>query len=86
MEKYYKLVNDLNLENNMETYKRYERLCLEHIEDYELCKRLMKQKDYVKSIKKLQKKYNMCENGVTNINLINKINNDFYIRKIKKKD
>lgn len=74
MEKYYKLVNDLNLENNIETYKRYERLCLEHIEDYELCKRLMKQKDYVKSIKKLQKKYNMCENGVMNLQLIEKLN------------
>lgn len=79
MEKYYKLVNDLNLENNMETYKRYERLCLEHIEDYELCKRLMKQKDYVKSIKKLQKKYNMCENGVMNLILINKINETYYL-------
>lgn len=86
MNKYLTLINELNLENNTETYKRYDRLGLEYIEDYELCKRLFKQKDYIKSIKRLQKKYKMVENGVTNINLINKINNDFYIRKIKKQD
>lgn len=79
MEKYYKLVNDLNLENNIEVYKRYNRLCLEHINDYELCKRLLKQKDYIKSIKRLQKKYNMVENGVMNILLINKINETYYL-------
>lgn len=86
MDKYLTLINELNLENNIDTYKRYERLCLEHIEDYELCKRLLKQKDYIKSIKRLQKKYNMIDNGVMNLQLINKINNDFYIRKIKKQD
>lgn len=79
MDKYLTLINELNLENNIETYKRYDRLCLEHIEDYELCKRLMKQKDYVKSIKKLQKKYNMYQNGVTNISLINKINETYHL-------
>ena len=79
MDKYLTLINDLNLENNIEVYKRYKRLCLEHINDYELCKRLLKQKDYIKSIKRLQKKYNMVENGVTNINLINKINETYYL-------
>lgn len=79
MDKYYKLVNDLKLDITQETYRRYERLNLEHINDYELCKKLMKQKDYIKSIKKLQKKYNMLENGVANINLINKINEEFIL-------
>ena len=79
MDKYLTLINDLNLENNIEVYKRYDRLCLEHINDYELCKRLLKQKDYIKSIKRLQKKYNMVENGVMNILLINKINETYYL-------
>ena len=77
MDKYNKLINDLNLENNIDTYKRYKRLCLEHINDYELCKRLLKQKDYIKSIKRLQKKYNMVENGVVNLILINKMNETY---------
>lgn len=77
MNKYNKLINDLNLENNIDTYKRYERLCLEHINDYELCKRLLKQKDYIKSIKRLQKKYNMNDNGVMNLQLINKMNETY---------
>lgn len=79
MDKYLTLINELNLENNIEVYKRYKRLCLEHINDYELCKRLLKQKDYIKSIKRLQKKYNMVENGVMNILLINKINETYYL-------
>ena len=79
MDKYLTLINDLNLENNIEVYKRYYRLCLEHINDYELCKRLLKQKDYIKSIKRLQKKYNMVENGVMNLLLINKINETYYL-------
>ena len=79
MDKYLTLINELNLENNIEVYKRYDRLCLEHINDYELCKRLLKQKDYIKSIKRLQKKYNMVENGVMNILLINKINETYYL-------
>lgn len=79
MDKYLTLINDLNLENNIEVYKRYDRLCLEHINDYELCKRLLKQKDYIKSIKRLQKKYNMVENGVINLLLINKINETYYL-------
>lgn len=79
MDKYLTLINELNLENNIEVYKRYERLCLEHINDYELCKRLLKQKDYIKSIKRLQKKYNMVENGVMNLILINKINETYYL-------
>lgn len=79
MDKYLTLINDLNLENNIDTYKRYDRLCLEHINDYELCKRLLKQKDYIKSIKRLQKKYNMVENGVVNLLLINKINETYYL-------
>ena len=77
MNKYLTLINDLNLENNIETYKRYKRLCLEYIEEYEFCKRLMKQKDYIKSIKRLQKKYNMYETGVMNLILINKINETY---------
>lgn len=81
MDKYLTLINELNLENNIEVYKRYKRLCLEHINDYELCKRLLKQKDYIKSIKRLQKKYNMVENGVINLLLINKINNNFLLKK-----
>lgn len=79
MDKYLTLINELNLENNIEVYKRYDRLCLEHINDYELCKRLLKQKDYIKSIKRLQKKYNMVENGVINLILINKINETYYL-------
>lgn len=79
MDKYLTLINELNLENNIEVYKRYKRLCLEHINDYELCKRLLKQKDYIKSIKRLQKKYNMVENGVVNILLINKMNETYYL-------
>lgn len=79
MDKYLTLINELNLENNIDTYKRYDRLCLEHINDYELCKRLLKQKDYIKSIKRLQKKYNMVENGVINLLLINKINETYYL-------
>lgn len=77
MDKYLTLINELNLENNIEVYKRYERLCLEHINDYELCKRLLKQKDYIKSIKRLQKKYNMIDNGVMNLQLINKMNESY---------
>lgn len=77
MDKYLTLINDLNLENNIDTYKRYKRLCLEHINDYELCKRLLKQKDYIKSIKRLQKKYNMVENGVMNLIMINKMNETY---------
>ena len=77
MDKYNKLINDLNLENNIDTYKRYKRLCLEHINDYELCKRLLKQKDYIKSIKRLQKKYNMVETGLINLILINKMNETY---------
>lgn len=77
MDKYLTLINELNLENNIDTYKRYERLCLEHINDYELCKRLLKQKDYIKSIKRLQKKYNMIDNGVMNLQLINKMNESY---------
>lgn len=79
MDKYLTLINELNLENNIEVYKRYDRLCLEHINDYELCKRLLKQKDYIKSIKRLQKKYNMVENGVMNLILINKMNETYYL-------
>lgn len=79
MDKYLTLINELNLENNIEVYKRYDRLCLEHINDYELCKRLLKQKDYIKSIKKLQKKYNMVENGVMNLILINKMNETYHL-------
>lgn len=79
MDKYLTLINDLNLENNIEVYKRYDRLCLGHINDYELCKRLLKQKDYIKSIKRLQKKYNMVETGVMNILLINKMNETYYL-------
>lgn len=79
MDKYLTLINELNLENNIEVYKRYKRLCLEHINDYELCKRLLKQKDYIKSIKRLQKKYNMVENGVINLILINKMNETYYL-------
>lgn len=72
--KYLTLINDLGLDNTRDNYKKYVRLGLEKIIDYDLCKNLMKQKNYINAIRKLQRKYKMLDNGVMNLQLVSKLN------------
>lgn len=86
MDKYYKLIDDSNQTINNDNWNRYKKLHLDLIEDYELCLKLFKKKDYIKSIKSLQKQFNMLETGLMNQSLINKINLQYNINVYNKEN
>lgn len=76
-EKYYMLLEDANLDMTNDTYSLYKKYHLALIDDYSLCLRLIKKKDYVKEINRLKKKFNMYQNGIMDNSLINRLNLDF---------
>lgn len=74
MTKFLKIIDDLNLKPTDEVIKKYKKLCIEHIDNYKLCLCLMKKKDAIEAIKKLQKKFSRFQSGIIDFQLIYQIN------------
>lgn len=74
MTKFLKIIDDLNLKPTDEVIKRYNKLCIEYIDNYKLCLCLMKKKDAIETIKKLQKLFGRFQNGIIDYQLIYQIN------------
>lgn len=84
--KYYKLLDDLNETASEKTWKLFKKYHIDLIDDYQLCLKLMRRASYEKEINKLKKKFNMCENGIMDNSLINRLNLDFKLNVYNKKE
>lgn len=74
MGKYKRLLSDLRMKDCGESWDLYKRYKLWLLDDYSLCKRLMRKKGYEKEINKLRKMNGMFENGMMDYGIITKLN------------